>query len=340
MNDHIPTSWLMKQNEFPHAGSISNKIVFFLRYAVLAPSAHNTQPWRFGVRGNVLSVFRDDNYTLKAGDPTLRQTYLGIGACIENFCISAEHWGYQAQIRFTSFLTSENPVAVIALSQKSVTKSTLFSSIVERHTNRGPYDSQKLPSLKKLSREKALGCAQSMIISDDDTKRTVADLVGQAMDIGLSMNAMKEELSHFVHSRARPSKTGMVIESMLKTEVKWGSKNLQPRQMIQNLSGLEQGQSWREKFRHSPAICCISSKLDGPTAWIDAGRLLQRTLLNAVSLGLSHDICAAPIEIPTIWPALRILTGSSSRPQALFRIGYALDPEMTFHSARRVANIS
>lgn len=340
MNNPVLPPWLIDTTNFPDSGSMADKITFLLQYAVLAPSAHNTQPWRFGINRERLYVYRNDQYVLKAGDPTLRQTYLGIGACIENYCIAATHWGYDAEIKFTSFVTSENPIAIIAIRRKTVAESLLFPWLTKRHTNRGLYDDKRTPSVKALSREKTLGCAKLILITDLDKRVAVADLVGRSMSIGLSMSAMKEELSHFVHRHAKPSTTGMAIESMMKTDVAVGSRNGDPKNIIHNMSGQEQGQSWRDKFQKSPVICCISSRLDGPAAWVDSGRLLERVLLNATSLGLAHDICAAPIEIPTIWPQLRVLSGTTFRPQVLFRIGYVLDQEMTLYSTRRSANIS
>ena len=41
--------------------------------------------------------------------------------------------------------------------------------------------------------------------------------------------------------------------------------------------------------------------------WIAGGRTLQRTLVTATALGLSHCLAAGPSEIPTLLPTLRQL---------------------------------
>jgi hypothetical protein len=38
------TAWNVSENNFPAKGSNSEKLKFMLRYAILAPSSHNTQP--------------------------------------------------------------------------------------------------------------------------------------------------------------------------------------------------------------------------------------------------------------------------------------------------------
>ena len=41
--------WQMIERNFPLARDITQKLSFLLRYAVLAPSSHNTQPWKFSL---------------------------------------------------------------------------------------------------------------------------------------------------------------------------------------------------------------------------------------------------------------------------------------------------
>src|SRR5690606_3392640 len=48
--------WAIDPSEFPEGGSVGEQLAFLLRYAVLAPSTHNTQPWRFRVDGPELEV--------------------------------------------------------------------------------------------------------------------------------------------------------------------------------------------------------------------------------------------------------------------------------------------
>ena len=41
------SSWDVNASDFPANGSDAEKLEFLVRYAVLAPSSHNSQPWLF-----------------------------------------------------------------------------------------------------------------------------------------------------------------------------------------------------------------------------------------------------------------------------------------------------
>ena len=46
--------WYISESDFPYDGSARDKLRFLLRYALLAPSPYNTQPWLFRIEGERL----------------------------------------------------------------------------------------------------------------------------------------------------------------------------------------------------------------------------------------------------------------------------------------------
>ena len=44
--------WTLSALDLPEFGSSAEKLKFLLRYAILAPSTHNSQPWLFHIRGD------------------------------------------------------------------------------------------------------------------------------------------------------------------------------------------------------------------------------------------------------------------------------------------------
>ena len=52
--------------------------------ASLAPSVHNTQPWHFVVRSEVLELRGDSDRQLRALDPTGRQMVISCGCALFN----------------------------------------------------------------------------------------------------------------------------------------------------------------------------------------------------------------------------------------------------------------
>src|SRR5919106_437102 len=66
--------------------------------AILAPSMHNTQPWRFRFSGTGIEVHRDPRYELPAEDPERRMSLTSIGAVVFNLRAAAAHLGYQTTV--------------------------------------------------------------------------------------------------------------------------------------------------------------------------------------------------------------------------------------------------
>jgi hypothetical protein len=62
-------AWKISERDFPSAGSNHDKLKFFVSYAVLAPSSHNTQPWLFDISDSTISLFADRTIALPVVDP-------------------------------------------------------------------------------------------------------------------------------------------------------------------------------------------------------------------------------------------------------------------------------
>ena len=72
--------WKVDAAHFPTEETRSARLEALVRYAVLAPSTHNTQPWRFRVRQDALEVFADRSRSLPVADPDDRELTISCGA--------------------------------------------------------------------------------------------------------------------------------------------------------------------------------------------------------------------------------------------------------------------
>ncbi len=79
----VLAAWNVREEDFPVNGDLCDQIKGLLKYAVLAPSGPNTQPWKLAIDGNEVSVIADFDRALPNVDPSNRTLYLSHGC----FCL-------------------------------------------------------------------------------------------------------------------------------------------------------------------------------------------------------------------------------------------------------------
>lgn len=67
-------------------------------YASKAPSGHNTQPWKFHIADNTITVIPNFEVALPVVDGNNRELFISLGCAVENLSIAANHFGYTTQI--------------------------------------------------------------------------------------------------------------------------------------------------------------------------------------------------------------------------------------------------
>ena len=90
--------WLIKDSGFPAEEVRSARLEYLVRYAVLAPSTHNTQPWLFRVRGDALELFADRSRALPIADPSGRELTISCGAALQFARMAARNLKREASV--------------------------------------------------------------------------------------------------------------------------------------------------------------------------------------------------------------------------------------------------
>ena len=62
-------AWHVAAEAFPRTGPVEEQLRFLAGYAILAPSIHNTQPWKFRIHGPTLDLYADRERALPVADP-------------------------------------------------------------------------------------------------------------------------------------------------------------------------------------------------------------------------------------------------------------------------------
>lgn len=110
--------------------------------ATLAPSSHNTQPWRFRVGAQEIDLLGDTGRTMGAADPRLRELHVSLGCALENAVIAAADNGTPVVVEQMPGAPDQHFASLrfIEGAAASSASGDLAAAIPLRRTNRGPYD--------------------------------------------------------------------------------------------------------------------------------------------------------------------------------------------------------
>ena len=96
--------------------------------AVWAPSVHNTQPWRFTVRGQQISLYADAERQLRVADPDGREMMISCGAALFTARLAVRSLGYLPEICLLP--DPGQPLLVARVSWQRRAACTEFASVV------------------------------------------------------------------------------------------------------------------------------------------------------------------------------------------------------------------
>lgn len=116
---------------------------YMILCAGLAPSPHNTQPWRFAQDGQGIKVYADKARNLGKADPEFRQMQLGLGCALYNIQMAARYLGYKPNLSLASSDNFAQDGLVARFDLQAASKAISdeeFLTIFSRSTNRGKYD--------------------------------------------------------------------------------------------------------------------------------------------------------------------------------------------------------
>ena len=119
-----------------------------LYYASRAPSPHNAQGWRIEVDGASFRVSRDPTHqVLRELDPDGRESDLACGAVVTNLRVSAEAFGFDAEVRWRPADDVAADVMILPASRpRDEAARARLRSLRHRAMNRSPYRTEPVSS--------------------------------------------------------------------------------------------------------------------------------------------------------------------------------------------------
>ena len=353
---HDLEPWNISEDAFPKEGSMHDKLKFFLKYAILAPSIHNTQPWTFKIlNNNTIELYADTSRTLSIADPRGRELAISCGIALGYLQITIRHFGYRYKIevlpssedrkndehllaRINVYDGSRNDNDITNIQEGNIEvnllqkddNDRLFGAITKYRTNRFRFEDRNIPDILLVGFyyivDKYPLCQQQAkpiwlhIALKDNEKNALAELIVQGDHIQLSDKRFRRELVSWIYdnrNRRRSGTPGYVLG------ISNFMSKVSPFVINRFKINKKHAKKDRKRIVTSPVIAVLGSHSDEPLDWINTGMALANILLLAGSENICCSFLSQPIQIPQLRPKLLDAIGNKKGfPQVLLGMGY------------------
>ena len=267
-----------------------------IRYATLAASSHNTQPWKFRIQKDQVTILPDFSRRCPVVDPDDSHLFKSLGCAAENLVLAAAAQGFSTEIQFDS---GENSIDVFLTRDAAAGATDLYRAIPKRQCVKAAYDGNPIgmTELGKLENAGKGPSVRTVILSSDAEKNAVIDYVTRGNIAQLTDRAFRKELIDWI--RFNP------VEAMRKGDGLAGRTSGQPALptwLAKLIIGLvltpkAQAQTDATHIRSSAGIAVFVSSRDDKPAWVEIGRAYERFALQATALNVRAAFINQPIEV-------------------------------------------
>jgi hypothetical protein len=292
-----------------------------VRYATLAASGHNTQPWHFAIKANMIEIHPDLTRHLPAVDPNDRELWISLGCALENLLVAARADGYTAEVIYPDAAD----FIQVRLTPDSAQSSPLFDAIPLRQNTRSAYDGQLIKSAD-LDQVQALGLEPGIglhFVTTPTELETVLEYVNQGNLRQYADKAFVAELMHWIRfnqKEALASLDGLnSVSSGSPAVPRWLGQ-----MFVAGTKPQQQADADAKKLRSSPGAVVVTSATEDKTAWVRTGQVYERLALTMTSLNIKSAFLNQPIEVTAVRGQFQSALGlGTALPQLLVRFGYA-----------------
>ena len=315
MADHQLTTdvWEIDRTSFPDDESMEERARFLLRYAILAPSSHNSQPWEFAIDDGAIEIHTAEERWLEVADPDKRELHISLGCAIENLCIAAEHFELKANVEH---FESGTPVSMVKFTSATETDTTrpreLFDEITDRRTDHHVFTDEPIPDhvLDRLTAMVSEDEVTLFLIVNSSLKNSLAELQARADRLQMDDTEYRKELGFWIGSGALgASWLSARIGQTVVTHLDLGDREAQKNSKL---------------LQSAPVIGVLLTETDARTDRVKVGQVYERLALAANSAGVAVHPMSQILERPGMRDELTtLLTDANGLPQHLFRLGYS-----------------
>ncbi|RBY87736.1 nitroreductase [Blastococcus sp. TF02A-30] len=290
--------------------------------AVLAPSVHNTQPWRLVLHGDRLELHADRSRQLTVLDPRGRALAQSVGAALLNARAAVAAAGFAAAVDRLPDRDDPDLLAVLrpGPGPADASLARLDAAVPLRHTNRRRFGEERVPDELLRVLVEAADAEDTLLVPVDRPDHL--DLLGRlqrtADGIQNADPAYRAELRRWT-TRSADQGDGVPPEAVAHVDGRQHDA-LPLRDFDTTGSG---GLPARTGSGTAQTVVLLAGRTDDLLAWLRAGEALERVLLELTTRGWVAAPMTQAVEVPLTRTQLRSALVWHGHPLNLLRVGRA-----------------
>lgn len=300
-----------------------------LELAALAPSVHNSQPWRFEWDGDSLTLFEDAARALPVLDPAGRERVLSCGSALLNVRIALSELGHEHTVDLLPDPAQPDLLATVTISGRGEPDDDLRAlarAIPRRTTDRDPFDARSVPDEARTALRLAAEQEGAWLrfISDDAADSDAVELQVLLSHADDSQRSDPRYLAELASWRREREAEGVPTRALPSVPAELRASTWVPRDFDAGSpdSAAPAAPEGSPPPAEHPAVLVLGTRGDDRYDWLVAGLALGRVLLRATVDGLAAQPMTQIMEVPVLRARMRHALGVQGHPQMLLRVGY------------------
>lgn len=303
-------------------------------FASLAPSVHNTQPWRFVAAPDSLEIHAEPDRQLRYLDPSGRQLHISCGAVVEFARLAVRAVGYDCDVDLLPEPDNSALVArirTVGRSEPTDDERRLVDAAARRYTDRGPYSNQPLTS-EEVDRLRAAAASAGCwlrVLDDRDDRVAAITLLSDAERAEAADPEYRAELETWQREGVSPD--GIPQSAY----ARWDDQSRVSDVPLRDFTGHDWHPLPNEGVPpevERDSLVLIGTSMDSTRSWLEAGRAIALVLLTLTDANLVSQPLGPVLDVPTTRARLRRELGLVGQPQLMLRVGHGTGRP---HTARR-----
>jgi len=323
-------AWSIDESAFPRRGGAQAQLRFCLRYAILAPSSHNSQPWRFELGLRHVDLLADRTRGLPVTDPKDRELTISCGAALHHLELAMRCYGLGARTAVCAYAGYEGDhLARVRIDREQgqafPEDARLLRQVTQRRTIRTAYETTPLPvglGGELVAAARAHGADLTLVELPRD-RAELASFVAEADLVQMHDARFRRELASWMHHNRSRSRDGMPGYAFAMDEL----HSLAAPLAIRTFDlGDGRAAADRELAEHCGALAILWTTGDAAADWLATGRALSDVLLRVTAAGVGASYLNQPVEVERLRARPADHFAIAGHPQLVLRLGYATRP--------------